>query len=124
MSDYEQKKEEFRKRTKAYASAVIRLYCALPKNRPEVQVLGRQFLKSGTSVAANYREASRARSDAEFVAKIDLCSQEADETVLWIELLRDDCGIKHELLGWLLKESDELISIFVTMSKKVKEKKK
>ena len=124
MSDYEQKKEEFRKRTKAYASAVIRLYCALPKNRPEVQVLGRQFLKSGTSVAANYREASRARSDAEFVAKIDLCSQEADETVLWIELLRDDCGIKHELLGWRLKESDELISIFVTMSKKVKEKKK
>jgi four helix bundle protein len=64
-------KEEFRQRTKAYASAVIRLYCSLPLARTEVQVLGRQLIRSGTSVAAIYREASRARSDAEFVAKVD-----------------------------------------------------
>ena len=69
---------------------------------------------------ANYREASRARSGAEFVSKIDQCAQEADESLLWLELLRDDCDIRFEGLNWLLKESDELIAIFVTMSKKVK----
>ena len=59
-TEYERKKEEFRQRTKQYASAVIRLYCGLPKNRTEIQVLGKQLLRSGTSGAANYREASRA----------------------------------------------------------------
>ena len=124
MMDYEKKKEDFRKRTKAYASAVIGLYCALPKSRPEVQVMGRQLLRSGTSVAANYREASRARSDAEFVSKCDLCAQEADETMLWLELLQDDCKIQNSRLKNLLKESNELIAIFVTMSKNVKRRNK
>lgn len=71
-------------------------------------------------MAANYREASRARSDAEFVSKIDQCAQEADESLLWLELLHDDCAIQPDALNRLLKESNELISIFVTMSKKVK----
>lgn len=124
VTEYEKKKEEFRKRTKRYASRVVRVYCALPKNRRECQVIGTQFLRSGTSVAANYREASRARSDAEFVSKIDQCCQEADETMLWIELLVEDCGIKSEDLHWLNKESDELIAIFVTMSKNVKKRMK
>ena len=119
MTEYERKKEAFRKRTKRYASVVIRVYCALPK-RTECQVVGRQFLRSGTSVAANYREASRARSDAEFVAKIDQCAQEADETMLWVELLQEDCKIVSEDLAWIHKESNELISIFVTMSKNTK----
>jgi len=119
-TDYEQQKEQFRKRTKEYASAVIRLYCSLPRSRAEVQILGKQLLRSGTSVAAIYREASRARSDAEFVSKVDQCAQEADESMLWLELLRDDCGIRSESLDWLLTESDELIAIFVTMSRKVK----
>jgi four helix bundle protein len=114
------RKEEFRRRTKTYASRVIRLYCSLPKNRSEVEILGRQMLRSGTSVAANYREAGRARSDAEFISKIEICTQEADETLLWIELLHEDCGIQSESLQWLLKESDELIAIFVTMAKQVK----
>ena len=117
---YDQRKEEFRRRTKAFASAVIKLYCSLPKGRAEVQVLGKQLLRSGTSVAANYRVASRPRSDSEFVSKIDQCAQEADESMLWLELLRDDCGIRSEILDWLLKEADELIAIFVTMSKRVK----
>ncbi len=65
MTEQEERKAAFRKRTKAYASAVIRAYCDLPK-LTECQVLGKQLLRSGTSVAANYREASRARSDAEF----------------------------------------------------------
>src|SRR5436309_2912654 len=119
-SEYERMKAEFRQRTKAFASAIIRFYCTLPKNRTEVQVLGKQLLRSGTSVAANYREASRARSDSEFVSKIDQCAQEADESMLWLELLRDDCDIRSNQLAWLLAEADELIAIFVTMSKKVK----
>lgn len=113
-------KETFRRRTKAYASAAIRLYCELPKNRTEIQVIGKQLLRSGTSVAANYREASRARSDADFISKIETCAQEADETSLWLELLQEDCGISSERLTWLLRETNELISIFVTMSKNVK----
>ena len=118
----EERKEEFRKRTQAFASATIRLFCTLPKTRTEVAVLGKQLLRSGTSVAANYREASRARSDSEFVSKIDQCAQEADESMLWLELLRDDCGIQSDQLGRLLKEADELIAIFVTMSKNVKQR--
>jgi four helix bundle protein len=109
MEKAEDKKEMLRQRSKRYASTVIRLYCELPKNRMECQVIGKQLLRSGTSVAANYREASRARSDAEFISKIELCAQEADETMLWLELLRDDCGIISERIDWLLDESNQLI---------------
>jgi four helix bundle protein len=115
-------KKEFRKRTTDYASAIVRLYCSLPKNRREVQVVGGQLLRSGTSVAADYREASRARSDAEFISKIETCTQEADESDLWLELLHDDCGITSDLLVALTKETNELIAIFVTMVKNVKRK--
>ena len=110
--------QELRDRTKQYASSVIRLYVKLPKRREEVLVLGKQLLRSGTSVAANFREASRARSTAEFVSKIESCSQEADETGLWLELLRDDCGITAPELSALLNETNELIGIFVTMAKR------
>ncbi len=120
MAEYEKSKKELRNRTKQFASGIVRFYCGLAKSRTELQVLGKQLLRSGTSVAANYREASRARSDAEFVSKIDQCCQEADESMLWLELLRDDCGIRADQLNWLLNESDELIAIFVTMSKNVK----
>ena len=116
------RKEMFRQRTKKFASEVIRLYCELPKNRMECQVLGKQLLRAGTSVAANYREASRARSGAEFVAKVELCAQEADESMLWLELLRDDCKISSPQVGRLLDECNQLISIFVTISKNVKSK--
>jgi four helix bundle protein len=111
-----------RERTKKFASEIIRFYCELPKGRMECQVLGKQVLRSGTAVAANYREASRARSNAEFISKIELCTQETDETMLWIELFRDDCKITSSRLEWLLDESNQLISIFVTMSKNVKRK--
>jgi len=119
---YEERKKEFRNRTKEYASKIIRLYVSLPKARDEVRVLGKQLLRSGTSVAANYREASRARSDAEFVSKIELCVQEADESILWLELLGEDCAINNSLLDEALKESNELIAIFITMSKNTKRK--
>jgi len=109
-------RNDLRVRTKAFASAVIRQYRMLPKTRSEVQILGKQLLRSGTSVAANYREASRARSDDEFTSKADQCAQEADESMLWLELLRDDCAIKG--LDALIRESDEL------MSRKVKARQK
>src|SRR5690349_7923048 len=106
--------EEFRDRTKRFASKVIRLYVDLPKNRAEVQVLGRQLLRSGTSVAAHTREASRARSEPEFCSKIEGAAQEADESQLWIELLSEDCGIIGEPIELLHRESGELMAIFVT----------
>lgn len=87
----------------------------LPKERDEVRVLGKQLLRSGTAVAAHAREASRTRSDAEFASKLDVLLQEADESQLWLELLRDDCGIKNEPLDHLLHETNELLAIFTTM---------
>src|SRR2546426_9363895 len=107
--------EELRQRTKKYASAVVRFYVSLPRARKEVEVLGHQLLRSGTSVAAHTREASRARSDAEFCSKIDGALQEADESQLWIELLREDCGIGGANIAKLHSETNELIAIFVTM---------
>lgn len=112
--------EDLKVRTKRYALNVIRLYKILPKNRDEIRVIGKQLIRSGTSVAANYREASRARSRAEFISKIEICTQEADETQLWMELLKEGCNFEHELVDDVWNESDELISIFVTMSKNTK----
>jgi len=112
--------EEFRERTKRYASGVVQLYVQLPRSRKEVEVLGHQLIRSGTSVAAHVREASRARSDAEFCSKIDGALQEADESSLWLELLHEDCGIETKELLQLLSETNELISIFVTMVNKTR----
>lgn len=87
-------------------------------------MLGKQMLRSGTSVAANDREASRARSVEEFTSKIETCAQEADETQLWLELLRDDCEIGLPEINALWAEADELIAIFVTMSRNAKKNNK
>jgi four helix bundle protein len=114
--------DQFRNRTKLYASMAIRLFVKLPKQRDEVRVLGKQFLRSGTSVAAHVREASRARSDAEFTAKLGGALQEADETALWLELLREDCGVDAALTRPLEDESSELIAIFTTMINRTKGK--
>ena len=104
---------ELRDRTKQFASAVIQFYVHLPKEREEVAVLGHQFLRAGTSVASHAREASRARSDAEFCSKLDVLLQEADETQLWLELLRDDCSISGT--EFLIAESSEILAIFTTI---------
>ena len=111
---------EFRSRTKAFAAKVIALFVKLPKGREEVRVLGKQLLRSGTSVAAHAREASRARSDSEFCSKLDGLLQEADESQLWLELLRDDCGIAGEQLEHLLTETGELMAIFISMVSKLR----
>jgi four helix bundle protein len=97
-------------RVKAFALRVIRLFTALPKSA-EAQVLGKQALRSGTSVAANFREASRARSDADFMAKLGIVEQELSETMLWFELL---IIVKAELLSPLHAEAEELLKIMVT----------
>ncbi len=112
--------EELRLRTKKYASQIIHLYVKLPLAREEVKVLGKQLLRSGTSVAAHAREASRARSDSEFCSKLDGLLQEADESELWLELLRDDCGISSEQLEQLLRETNELMAIFITIVSKLR----
>jgi four helix bundle protein len=114
--------EEFRDRTKRYAAGMIRCFVKLPKGREEVRVLGKQLLRSGTSVAAHVREASRARSDDEFVSKLGGALQEADESALWLELLREECGIVSALTVPLEKESSELMAILTTMIKRTKER--
>jgi four helix bundle protein len=108
-----------RDRTKAFALRVIKLYTALPQ-RTEAQVIGKQVLRSGTSVGANYREAYRARSTAEFVAKVGDCLKELDETVYWIELIAESGIFSADRLDPLGDECNQLIAIFTTISKKSK----
>jgi four helix bundle protein len=111
---------DLRDRCKRYASCVIRFYAALPKGRKEVEVLGHQLLRSGTSVASHSREASRARSNAEFCSKLDGLLQEADESQLWLELLKEDCDITGKQIDFLLHETNELLGIFVTIVSKTR----
>ena len=112
--------EDLRLRTKRFASQTIQFYVKLPLGREEAKVLGKQLLRSGNSVAAHAREASRARSDSEFCSKLDGLLQEADESQLWLELLRDDCAIVGEQIDHLLCETDELMAIFATMVSKLR----
>jgi four helix bundle protein len=112
--------DDLRKRTKAFASSIIRIYVALPKQREEVSVLAKQMIRSGTSVASHAREASRARSDSELCSKIDGLLQEADETQLWLELLIEDCQQNHESLKDAHREAGEIIAIFTTIVSKVR----
>jgi four helix bundle protein len=120
MTLFEERKAAMRQRTTIFASSVVRFYIGLDKRREELRVLGKQLLRSGTSVAANYRESTRARSPDEFIAKIEICVQESDESQLWLELLRDDCGVVAKAVDPIWQEANELIAIFVTMAKNTK----
>ena len=111
--------ENLKQRTKLFALNVLKFVEKLPRDRT-TDILGRQLLRSGTSVAAHAREASRARSDSEFCSKLDGLLQEADETQLWLELLRDDCVIPDEIIHPLWSEADELMAIFTTMVSKLR----
>src|SRR5947208_10441481 len=106
-------------RTKMFARRIIRLYVALPKETA-AQVLGKQALRAGTSVGANYREANRARSKPEFIAKIGDCLKELDETAYWLELLAESSIVPNAKLADLRDECDQLLAIFTTISKKAK----
>lgn len=111
--------EGLRDRTKQFALRVIRLFGSLPKEVAS-QVIGKQILRSGTSVAANFREASRARSDAEFAAKLGIVEQELDETMLWLELLVESHMVPEHRLQDLHDEAEELLKIVVTSIKKTR----
>lgn len=106
-------------RTTDFALRVVRMFVGLPKTE-EARVLGRQVLRSGTSVGANYREAQRARSKAEFIAKIGDCLKELDETSYWLELLVRSGIVSEAKLANLRDETDQLLAIFTTISKNAK----
>lgn len=103
--------EQLRDRSKAFALRIIRLFRSLP-NKPDAQVLGKQLLRCGTSVAANYRAVCRARSKAEFVARIGVVAEESDEAILWLELLTESRIVAPEKVEMLLAEARELTAIF------------
>src|SRR5437762_14374814 len=109
-----------KERTKRFALNIIRAFSMIPKTT-EAQVLGKQLLRSGTSVVANYREAYRGRSKAEFIAKCGDSLRELEETAYWLELLVDGKIIPAEKLSALRQECDELIAIFVTILKRSKQ---
>ncbi|HET9181290.1 MAG TPA: four helix bundle protein [Candidatus Angelobacter sp.] len=115
------KSEQLRDRTKAFALRIVRLFRSLPR-ATEAQVIGKQLLRSGTSVAANYRAACRARSKAEFVAKLGVVLEEVDESVLWIEMLIDAGIMKKSRLDSLLNESRQLTAIFTASRQTAKQK--
>ena len=118
----DRKERDLAQRTKAFALRMIKMYSALPKETV-AQVLGKQVLRSGTAVGANYREANRARSKAEFVAKMGDCLKELDETAYWLELLVEAAIVPLSRLSALSDETSQLIAIFVTIIKRAKQTK-
>lgn len=108
--------EKLLNKTKAFALASITLYKKLPKSE-ESKILGRQFLRSATSVGANYRAACRARSKAEFFAKLSITIEEADETIYWLELIEESCVGSNPEIKHLIKESNEITAILATARK-------
>ena len=113
--------KDLKARTKEFALRVIPLYSALPETT-EAQVIGKQLLRSGTSVGAHYREGTRARSNAEFISKIEGGLQELEESMYWMELLINASIVTESKMADLLKEADELTAILVTCVKNAKEK--
>jgi four helix bundle protein len=111
--------KDLRSRTKAFALRIIALYETLPRSG-SAQVLGHQVLRSGTSVGANYREACRGRSNAEFVSKIGDSLKELEETSYWLELLADSGAVRPMKLAALLDETSQLTAILTSIAKKVR----
>lgn len=103
--------EQLKARAKRFALSVLSLFRALPRT-DEARIIGRQLLRSATSVAANYRAVCRARSKAEFIAKIGVVVEEADETVFWLEMVLDGQLMPKEKVSSILKEAGELLAIF------------
>ncbi|MHB8520867.1 MAG: four helix bundle protein [Limisphaerales bacterium] len=115
MND-EKRRQDLRLRTKPFALRIINMCSKLPDSRAG-RILGDQVFRSGTSVAANYREAYRARSRAEFLSKLGDSQKELEETILWFELLADSGTVKPGRLSELLGEADELMAIFNSIIK-------
>jgi four helix bundle protein len=113
--------EDLKRRTKQFALRVIRLIEALPRTRT-AQVVGDQLLRSATSVAANYRAACRARSQADFVHKLGIVEEEADESLFWLEMVVETDLMPAARVQELIQEADELTAIFVASRKTAKKK--
>jgi len=114
--------DDFKQRTRAFALRVIRLVKALPKSTVG-SVIGRQLLRCGTSVGANYRAACRARSRADFVAKMKIVEEECDESLYWIELLKESGEIEPARLEDLMKEAETILSLVVASIKTARSRK-
>jgi four helix bundle protein len=119
MKDEGNQPQDLRARTVRYALAVMDLSTAIPNN-PRGWVISKQIIKSGTSVGAQYREASRAKSNPDFISKIEGSLQELDETLYWLELLEESKMLSSEVTTKLRSETNELIAIFTSIVKKVK----
>ena len=117
----EEDRVDLKVRTQDFALRIVKLFGALPKTI-EAQVMGKQVLRSGTSVGANFREASRARSNAEFISKLGICLQELDETDYWLELLVASNATSKQRMTDLQDECNQLIAILTTISKNLKKK--
>ena len=109
-------KDDLRARTKQFALQVIRLVESLPKGRTS-EVIGRQLLRSGTSVGANYRAACRAKSTADFISKMGIVEEEADESLYWMEMLIEAGLVPENRLADLVKEANELVAILTASVK-------
>lgn len=112
---------DLRTRTSDFALRIVKLYSSLPKTT-EAQVLGKQVLRSGTSVGANYREGNRAKSDADIVNKFESVLQELDETDYWLDLLVRSGILPASKAETLIKETNELLAIFTTIVTKIKKR--
>ena len=110
------KADELKERAKRFAVQIVWLYRALPRTE-EARILGRQLLRSATSVAANYRAVCRARSRAEFISKLGIVVEESDETVFWLEMLEECQVVQKGRTGVLLGEARELLAIFAASQK-------
>ncbi|XSG74972.1 four helix bundle protein [Herpetosiphon llansteffanensis] len=113
-------RQDLQARTKQFALHIIQLVNFIP-NSLAGRVLAQQILRSGTSVGANYREACRARSTAEFISKTNIGLQELEETRYWLELLQESALLNHNQCNHLIDEVNQLIAIFVTVIKRKKE---
>jgi len=113
------KAEELKKRTRDFAVRVVQLFRALP-NCSEARVVGQQLLRSGTSVAANYRAACKARSPADFISKLGIVEEEADETVFWLEFLVETGLMRRERMLSLTDEAKQLTAIFAASRRTAK----
>jgi four helix bundle protein len=113
-------KEELKNRTKQFALMIIKLVDELPNSKAGITI-GHQLVRSGTSVAANYRAACRTRSNADFISKITVVEEESDESLFWLELIIDANLLPKEMVQELLKEADELTAIFTASGRTAKQ---
>ena len=118
-NEYQAHLKDLKDRTRKYALRIIKLYLSLDKSTVS-KVIGKQILRSGTSVGAQFREGCRAKSDADLISKLQGSIQELEESIYWMELLVEAEIIKKEKLEPLMQESEELIAIFISIICKLK----